>query len=302
MAEFDSLTISGSRDVLAQLIVPTLHRQRWSLDGSTSATLGRVIHLSAGRAELSHANGTLALRSPDVVWLPAGDGRSLRVEPGSAGTIVGVSESMLAAAIGHHADSNSLRRLTGRLCHLSAHEPRARQEMERSLRAVEADARQAAGGSWHYQAAHVTIVLVLLWRLAGSDLPSPARLGAAADRLRRFRQLVEVHFREHWTVARYAAELSISPDRLHDQCARRLGRTPIALVHQRLAHEARLLVGGSDQTIERLALDLGFGSTSHFSRFFKRWASVAPMTYRERIRQLAATDRGGVPASYADWP
>ena len=299
----DASAVRRTRDLLAQEILPTLHRQRWSLDTAQGAALGRVVHLSAGRGELTHTQGLLALRAPDVLWLPAGAGRALRFEPGSEAVIVGISDSMLAVAIGNHADSAALRQLTARLSHISVHESRVREEILRSMRAIETDARSVGGGSWHYQAAHVTIVLALMCRLAGREHPvTVPALGRGAHRLRRFRQLVEAQFREHWPVARYAAELAISPDRLHDMCISSLQRTPSALVHQRLAHEATLLLAGSDQSIERLASDLGFGSASHFSRFFKRWMSVGPKAYRDRVRALAAAGGRASPTSYADWP
>ena len=299
----EALAVRRTRDLLAQVILPTLHHQRWSLDTASASALGRIVHISAGRGELTHAQGLLALRAPEVLWLPAGAGRALRFEPGSEAVIVGISDSMLAVAIGNHADSAALRQLTVRLSHLSVHEARARDEMLRSMHAIETEARSVGGGSWPYQAAHVTIVLALMCRLAGRErLPNEPTLGRGAQRLRRFRQLVEAQFREHWPIARYAAELSVSPDRLHDICIASLQRAPTALVHQRLAHEATLLLAGSDQSIERLAADLGFASASHFSRFFKRWMEIGPKAYRDQVRALAAAGHRASPTSYADWP
>jgi AraC family transcriptional activator of pobA len=292
----------GARDVLAQVIVPTLHRQHWSLDGAQSGAMYRVVHLSSGRGELSHADGALQLRAPDVAWLPAGAARSLRVEAGSAGVAVGVSDSLLAASIGDQADSAALRQISARMCQFSTHDPPSRDELLRSLLAIEAEARHGIGGSWHYLAAHVTIVLVVLWRIAGREAAAPASAGHGDPRLQRFRHLVEAQFRAHWTIARYAAELAMSADRLHDLCVRTLARTPIALVHQRLAREACLLLSGSDLSIERLAADLGFASASHFSRFFKRWMGVGPKAWREQSRAQAAAGKPGLPTSYADWP
>ena len=126
--------------------------------------------------------------------------------------------------------------------------------------------------------------------------------GHAAQRLLRFRHLVEAQFRAHWTIARYAEELAISADRLHDQCVQALGRGRPALVHQRLVREACGLLAGIDLSIERLAGDLGFGSASHFSRFFKRWMTVGPKAWRERTRAQAGAGQPPGPASYADWP
>jgi AraC-like DNA-binding protein len=295
----------GARDVLAQRIEPTLHAQRWSLDGSGAGTMSRAITLSAGRGWLTHADGELVLRAPDVIWLPAGRARSLRLDAGSAGVNVGVSDALLAAAMGQHADAAPLRQVSLRLCLVPAPEAGPRDELLRSLLAIEAEARSGAGGSRPYLAAHLTLVLVTLWRLTSRDggetTGAPDVNGGASPRLLRFRQLVEVQFRQHWPVARYAAELSISADRLHDLCVRSLGRAPLALVHQRVLREACSLLAGTDLAVERVAADLGFGSPSQFSRFFKRGLGGGPKAWRGQARaQVSGRVLG--PGSYADWP
>jgi len=301
-----AVSAPGARDVLAQLLLPTLHPQRWSLDGAQAGALSRALHLSAGRGSLQHAGGELALRAGDLVWLPAGQARTLQLEAGSAGVSVGVSDALLASAMGEHAEAAPLRQVSARLVVLAAPEAAPREELLRSLLAMEAEARRGGGGaSRPYLAAHLTLVLVLLWRLGSHDAPGPtgrADAGTGASRLLRFRHLVEAQFRGHWTVARYAAELAISADRLHDLCVRALGRRPLELVHQRVLREACSLLAGTDLSIERVAADLGFSSASHFSRFFKRGLALGPQAWRRQARQAAALGRPALPGSYADWP
>lgn len=138
--------------------------------------------------------------------------------------------------------------------------------------------------------------------MAGREPGGAAAANPNAERLQRFRHLVEAQFRQHWSVARYAAELGVSADRLHDLCVRNFERSPITLVHQRLVREACLLLSGSDLSIEKLGSDLGFASASHFSRFFKRWATASPKAWRDQSRALAAAGQPHEPTSYADWP
>lgn len=292
----------GARDVLAQLIQPTLHPQRWSLEGAQSGGMYRAIHLSAGRARLDHTEGQLQLRAPDVAWLPTGSARSLHVEAGSTGVIVGVSDPLVAAAIGDQADSRALRQISARLCSFTDFETTYRDELVRALLAIEAEAQSGVGGSWHYLSAHLTIVLVMLWRMAGRSAPQAPAHDPHAERLQRFRHLVEAQFRQHWPVAQYAAELGLSADRLHDLCVRHVDRAPITLIHQRLVREGCLLLSGSDLSIERLSADLGFASASHFSRFFKRWLGTGPKAWRQQSRSLAVAGMPSEPTSYADWP
>lgn len=261
----------------------------------------RVLHLASGKALLKHADGEWLLRSPDVVWLPKGAGRNLFLEAGSSGMLVGISESLVAAAVGDQADSGALRHITARLCRFTNFEGGAREELNRSLQAIEAEARSGLGGSWHYLTAHLTIVLVMLWRMAGHT-PSMDSGAPHAERLQRFRHLVEAQFRQHWPVARYAKALGLSPDRLHDLCVRNFDRSPISLIHQRLVREACLLLSGSDLSIDSIAADLGFASASHFSRFFKRWSELSPKAWRAQSRTMAAAGQPRELTSYADWP
>jgi len=58
----------------------------------------------------------------------------------------------------------------------------------------------------------------------------------------------------------------------------------------RLRHAAELLPSYDD--LSRLALDLGFGSHSHFSAAFRRSFGCTPAAYRARMRENLASDRG----------
>lgn len=288
-------------DVLAQTIVSTLHAQRWSLDQTPQASLHRVVLFTSGQGALLHADGERAMRASEVLWLPGGQGRSLSVRAGSSGLVAGFSDALLAAAIGTHADSLLLRHMTARVCTMSVQDAVERDELLHALQAIARGSRQAALGSWHYLSAHLAIVLVLLWRLSGTAGAVP-EAGHSASLLQRFRHLVEAQYRDHWTIARYAHELALTPDGLHDLCRRKLGRMPSELVHQRLVREACVLLGESAGSVGRVGSELGFGSASHFSRFFKRWMGASPRAYREQSRRQAAQGLTPRLYGYADWP
>jgi AraC family transcriptional regulator, transcriptional activator of pobA len=286
------------------VILPTTERRRWPFEDSSAGAMSQVLHLSSGRATLRHPQGDKLAKAPDVLWVPSGAARAIELEAGSAGVLIGVSNSLLAASIGQppEAEAAPLRELSAHIGIFDAHEPALRDELSHSLLALEAEARNDIGNSWHLLVAHVTIVLVMLWRMAGrhhAQHPAPA---AVDERLQRFRQLVEANFREHWAMAKYASALAISADRLHDLCVRQLGRTPITLVHQRLAREACLLLSGSNQSIEGLSVDLGFASASHFSRFFKRWMNMGPKAYRDHARAQAITGQNAPSGQFQEWP
>ena len=62
--------------------------------------------------------------------------------------------------------------------------------------------------------------------------------------------------------------------------AARLGCTPMALVHRRLAAEARRLLRYTNATAAQVAVDLGFEDPSYFSRFYVRMTGRRPVEDR----------------------
>ncbi|MCE2659940.1 MAG: helix-turn-helix domain-containing protein [Rubrivivax sp.] len=292
----------GSREVHAQAITPALRRQRWSLQGQATGVLSHAVHLSAGRGLVLHAQGELALRAPDVVWLPAGRARELQVEAGSVGVSVGFSDALLAKALSEREDEAPLRQVSSRLVVVTPPEGALRAELVRSLMAVEAEARSGSGGLRPYLSAHLTILLVALWRLSSHDVAQLPSGAPARQRLLRFRHLVEAQFRTRWPVSRYASELGLSPDGLHDLCVRSLGRSPLSLVHERVVGEACTLLARTDLGVDQLSADLGFDSPSHFSRFFKRWTGRSPTHWREGVRVQAQQGQARQQLGYGDWP
>jgi AraC-like DNA-binding protein len=135
----------------------------------------------------------------------------------------------------------------------------------------------------------------------GSELILPGA-GEKAGILQRFRQLVEMNFRNHWTIAQYADALGISTDRLHAVCTSGIGKPPKALVSERLAHEAVQRMERSSITIQQLGHSLGFNDPAHFSSFFKRMTGMPPSRYQELIVRSRADGQNVPPKRFADWP
>lgn len=104
-----------------------------------------------------------------------------------------------------------------------------------------------------------------------------------------FTRLVEKHYREHWTVAHYAAELAITSAQLNNVTRRMLGQTAIGHLHQRLLLEARRNLVYTTMTIGQISDLLGFSEVAYFSRFFRRLEGASPKEFR-----LAHVNQRGV--------
>jgi AraC family transcriptional regulator, transcriptional activator of pobA len=102
---------------------------------------------------------------------------------------------------------------------------------------------------------------------------------------RRFKKLVEEHFRQHKTVAAYAGMLNITAGHLSDTIQKDTGRTASEIIQQRVILEAKRLLFHSSKSVKEIAFELQYEDPSYFSRFFKTHAALTPEQFRSHIRE-----------------
>jgi AraC-like DNA-binding protein len=118
-------------------------------------------------------------------------------------------------------------------------------------------------------------------RLARKQL-FPDSVGTKQTELiRRFNILVEQHFREHHQVSDYAEMLYKSPKTLSNVFAEAGHKTPLQMIHYRIALEAKRLLSQTDKLAKEIAFELGFDEPAHFSRFFKKETDMSPSAFRK---------------------
>ncbi|MFA5833647.1 MAG: helix-turn-helix domain-containing protein [Bacteroidota bacterium] len=94
--------------------------------------------------------------------------------------------------------------------------------------------------------------------------------------VREFNFLVEHHFRKQHTVQFYADQLAKSSKTLSNLFKLYNDKSPLQVIHHRIALEAKRLINYTDKSIKEIAYDLGFEDAAHFSRFFKKQTGLNP--------------------------
>lgn len=82
------------------------------------------------------------------------------------------------------------------------------------------------------------------------------------------------------TAKDYADRLSVHVNHLNKVLKENTGQTTTAILSSRIAREAKLLLKQTDWTISEVAYSLGFEEVAHFSNFFKKQTSLAPVAFR----------------------
>ena len=164
-----------------------------------------------------------------------------------------------------------------------------------SLQALVHETRTPAPGAPASAGLHLGVLLLHLWRRSGLQ-DAGSRCGETT--VQRFARLIELHYREGMPIGAYASRLGVNQAKLHETCTRVAGRTPLAMVHERLLEEARLRLLQTDLSVEQVGYSLGFRDAAYFNRFFKRLAGVSPGGFR----RAAAKRRSPASSSFAAWP
>lgn len=282
-----------------QQIESSLQQSVWRL-AEPGARACAVVLLDDGDGWLEGDGERQPIAGPSLHWRARAGGLRLRAEAGSTGFAGSIGESFLIQLGTDYADAPILGLVADRDHSLALAEGRER-DFSGMLAALHRELQTPRVGSPIMLAALVRILLVSMLRLSGLDVSFEGS-GSEARFLQRFRELVEANFRARWPVSRYAEQIGISHDRLHGLCTRRLGRTPKALIAERVAREAALGLERSTLSLEQLSYTLGFRDPAHFSHFFKRVTGMPPGAYR---RIAAVSGRENFPsasASFADWP
>jgi AraC-like DNA-binding protein len=82
------------------------------------------------------------------------------------------------------------------------------------------------------------------------------------------------------TAKAYADRLSVHVNHLNKVLKEHTGRTTTDLIRGRVAQEAKILLKQTDWNVSEIAYSLGFDEVAHFSNFFKKQTSLAPVAFR----------------------
>jgi AraC-like DNA-binding protein len=89
------------------------------------------------------------------------------------------------------------------------------------------------------------------------------------------------------SVKTFAEKCCLSPNYFGDLVKKETGKTPVEFIQQKIIEIAKEELHSTDVTITEVAYRLGFQSSQHFNRYFKRCTGKTPTEFRKLSRRLA---------------
>jgi len=251
----------------------------WQIQPHRHGQMFQLLIMNRGGVEVRLDEQLRVSSDPCVISVPAGVVHGFKFKPNTQGYVLTLAEPMVLASEPRAQQQFSALFQRAHFVHYPPADPlfdELLQLVEQIGRELErTDAGRTLMCEWLTRAA----LLTLTRRLDQID----AELGghnSLSLPMRKFRELIEQHYREHWTVERYAEELGLSPDRLNRQAKGSFDTNAKALIAQRLILEAKRRLIYTRASLDEIAYELGFKDPAYFSRSFKRAVGRAPGQFR----------------------
>lgn len=253
---------------------------RWEIDSHVHHGLHQVVWLNQGPVQAVLDDSRAEAEGPVAIAIPPGVAHAFRFTPASDGMVLTFDPRLLSEDDAEQRMAAALQALFGapRALALPPRDAARLQPLFVQLLAEHESADPGPVTGW--------LARAVLWRLAEVARRDavPARR-AAQPLYTRWVALAEAHYRDHWPVTRYAAELGLSAERLNRLVRAETGDNAQALLHARLVREACRRLVHIAAPVSRIAFELGFEDPAYFSRFFRRHVGVGPGEYRRRVAQ-----------------
>lgn len=169
--------------------------------------------------------------------------------------------------------------ITPRVCDLQSG-PAAFDDIAAAMSAIAEGPQAAPQARGALLSANVLRIFAHLAQYPREVPPTGADMLKRRQLYEQFRSLLETHFRQQLSMARYAAMLAVTERTLHRACREVAGESPLKIVHRRLVLEGQRLLLYSAMSVGEVSYHLGFKDPSHFSRFFMEHVGESPLMFR----------------------
>jgi AraC family transcriptional regulator, transcriptional activator of pobA len=133
--------------------------------------------------------------------------------------------------------------------------------------------------------AHLRLFLIYLSRSWVMENPIIRESPEQAAIVEKFRELINLYWKEPMQVPEYASRLHITSGHLNTVVKANTGKSAKDLIHEKKLIEAKRLLIHTVLSVKEIAFETGFDDPAYFGRFFKKWNNTTPLEFRDQIHE-----------------
>ncbi len=127
------------------------------------------------------------------------------------------------------------------------------------------------------------LLKALLAKIASIPKSLPIPFKSKSGTYNAFRELLNDTDPLKNNVAYYAEKLNTTPQNLNNVCQNATGLSARKVISEYIISEAKRLLIYTSLSVSEIAFNLNFNDPSHFVKYFKRYAGITPLTFRNAL-------------------
>ena len=247
----------------------------WNIEPHTHPKFTQLVFVDDGRGDMTLDGDTVPFASPCVLVVPPFRIHGFRYAERTAGMVLTIENNYLGDLLARAPELRAVLEAAGAF-------PLSSGAHASILSHIVCLGKELAGGDKGGMVGAeiqlLQIALVLLRDRPAAEVAPPTPRAELVDR---FLDLVEGHYREQPDVEALAGELGVTAAQLRHACRETTGVAPLAILHDRIAAEAKRLLTYTTLGVSEIGYSLGFEDAAYFSRFFTRTLGVTPTRFRQ---------------------
>lgn len=260
----------------------------WKINAHRHSHLFQILIIKSGGAKIKLDEQQQNLLGSWVIIVPAGVVHSFQFAPDTDGRVITIATSMIDS-IDQEKTARYISPLLKGAGNISFNGQQSMiNELWPFIVQLEKEAQFSREGRSLMCEYLIKAILLLLRRQQQISGDPNTESNTQHYQIQALKDLIEQHYKEHWSSQNYADQLGFSLSRLNRASKAVLKQSVHDLIQDRLLLEAKRNLLYTARSIEEIAYDLGFKDPGYFSRFFKRTTGYPPGRFRAVSNQPAS--------------
>ena len=256
----------------------------WEIEPHRHDNLLQIVFIEEGYIKSNIDTSEMNCYGPAIVSIPPTVVHGFKSQPGTKGYVLTIAESFLQQISDTIEQDNFAQlRHTPKVLSLDPH-TKITAEIASTIRTIDNEFRWPQSGRMQLISAYLNILMIQIGRL---PCPTENKNMVSTQQFKQmgifknFRSLVDHHYKEHWSVQRYAQHMGMSEGRLNTLCRKIVDLSPSQIIHNRMIIEAKRNLAYTSMPVSVIAYELGFKDPAYFSRYFAKQVGTAASSFRD---------------------